>query len=75
MAKPSVGDQMTTTKIHLGGGVYAEFDGYHIVLTTGYPLVSSNTNPSPANRIHLTPPAIEVLIEYRNTLQREIKSE
>ena len=37
-------------KVYLGDGVYAESDGYHLVLTTGSPL---NGEPKPENRIYL----------------------
>jgi len=35
-------------KRYIGDGVYAEYDGYHLVLTTGSPL-----HEKPENRVYL----------------------
>lgn len=44
-------------KEYIGDSVYANFDGYHIVLTTenGY---------GPSNTIALEPPVLNCLVEY-----------
>lgn len=48
-----------TDKIYLGDSVYAQFDGYHIILTTenGYP-------DDPRNRIALEPQVLSALNTY-----------
>jgi len=55
-------------KIYLGDSVYADFDGYHIILTTenGYP-------DDPRNRIALEPSVLDKLNHYarRITAARE----
>ena len=43
---------------YLGDGVYAEYDGYHLVLTTG-----SSLNEKPENRVYLD-------TQVRNALRR-----
>ncbi len=43
---------------YLGDGVYAEYDGYHLVLTTG-----SSLNEKPENRVYLD-------TQVRNELRR-----
>lgn len=50
-----------TDKQYLGDSVYAEFDGYHIWLTTenGFP-------DDPTNRIALEPPVLAALVAYAN---------
>lgn len=46
-------------RVYLGDSVYAEFDGYHIILTTnnGYP-------DDPRNRIALEPEVWQALRHY-----------
>ena len=46
-------------KVYLGDSVYAEFDGYGIILTTnnGYP-------DDPRNKIMLDPDTIEALLYF-----------
>ena len=46
-------------KVYLGDSVYADFDGYHIILTTenGYP-------DDPRNRIALEPSVLDALNLY-----------
>jgi len=50
---------MSETKQYLGDSVYADFDGYHIWLTTenGYP-------DDPRNKIALEPCVFEALKQY-----------
>lgn len=61
------GAQMTTqTKRYIGDSVYADFDGYHIILTTENGLPND-----PSNRIALEPAVIDCLILYREWLSRE----
>ena len=59
-------------KDYLGDSVYADFDGYHIILTTenGYP-------DDPRNRIALEPSVLDALNHYarRMNAAREEKHE
>ncbi len=56
---------MSNFKDYLGDSVYADFDGYHIVLTTenGY---------GPSNTIALEPPVLRALDAYRATLNSRL---
>lgn len=56
-------------KIYLGDSVYAEFDGYHIILTTenGYP-------DDPSNRIALEPSVLHALNHYAERIYRHESS-
>ena len=51
---------METDKQYIGDSVYAQFDGYHIILTTenGYP-------DDPRNRIALEPQVLSALKQYQ----------
>jgi hypothetical protein len=51
-------------KVYLGDSVYADFDGWHIVLTTenGYP-------DDPRNRICIGPDEYQGLIRYVESLR------
>lgn len=51
-----------TTKTYLGDGVYADFDGYVIVLTTENGLCATN-------RIVLEPEVCEALVTYMKRVQ------
>jgi len=53
-------------KVYLGDSVYANFDGYHIILTTenGYP-------DDPRNRIALEPAVLSALNQYRDAIMAE----
>lgn len=53
-----------TKKRYLGDSVYANFDGYRIILTTENDFESSNT-------IYLEPGAIEALVDYIKILNGE----
>ena len=44
-------------KIYLGDAVYANYDGYHVVLTT-------ENGISTTNKIFLEPPVYQALIKY-----------
>jgi hypothetical protein len=58
---------MTNDKIYLGDAVYADCDGYHIVLTT-------EDGVSTTNRICLEPSVWVALLRYVNHLaQRQAK--
>jgi hypothetical protein len=48
---------------YLGDGVYAGFDGYHVILTT------QHGESRPNNIIYLEPDVIEQLRQYLGTLQ------
>ena len=48
--------------IYLGDGVYASFDGYHIVLTANIPTTDT---------IYLDSHVAEALVEYINKLRGE----
>ena len=45
-------------KTYLGDGVYSEFDGYQIKLTT------ENGSPTPTNTIYLEPDVVTNLVEH-----------
>lgn len=51
---------------YLGDGVYASFDGYHIMLDT--------RAQSPVNRIALEPAVFDMLNQYRRYIQAAIES-
>ena len=56
------------TKDYLGDSVYADFDGYHVILTT------ENGHPDdPRNRIFLEPSVISGLQEYAKRARAEYK--
>lgn len=48
-------------KRYLGDSVYADFDGYHIVLTT-------ENGFGPSNTICLEPPVLDALTLYREAV-------
>jgi hypothetical protein len=50
---------------YLGDGVYASWDGYHVVLDLR---AQDNTT-----RISLEPSVFDALIDYRKSVQQEIK--
>lgn len=53
-------------KVYLGDSVYAQFDDYHVILTT------ENGMPSdPSNMIALEPTVIVALTEYIERLKQE----
>lgn len=56
-------------KTYLGDGVYSEFDGYHIKLTT------ENGTPTPTSTIYLDPEVATNLVEHirRISLYRGLK--
>lgn len=53
------------SKQYLGDSVYADFDGYNIILTT-------ENGFGPSNKIILEPEVLEALIEYRQKIKEEI---
>ncbi len=53
-----------TRKIYLGDAVYAEFDGYAVILTTEDGLQTTNT-------IYLEPEVLAALDEYVKSLRGE----
>lgn len=57
---------MENYRRYLGDGVYVEFDGYHIVLTTSNGIVETNT-------IKLEPEIFEALVNYENELRKKTK--
>lgn len=54
---------MEMGKTYLGDSVYAQFDGYHIVLTTENGLPSG-----PSNTIALEPAVLSALVRFRNDI-------
>lgn len=48
-------------KSYLGDSVYAEFDGYHVILTT-------ENGDGPSNRICLDPGVLDCLDRYKNKI-------
>lgn len=61
---------MLVEKTYLGDSVYADFDGFHVILTTenGYP-------DDPRNRIALEPPVFAALVKYRDALMAAAERE
>jgi len=57
---------MKEIKDYLGDSVYANFDGYHIVLTTNNGLGASNT-------IALDPDVYNALLQFKERIKQEIK--
>lgn len=53
---------MNVDPVYLGDGVYAAFDGYHVVLSL--PMQS----PNPDNAIYLEPEVLAALDEYRTRI-------
>jgi hypothetical protein len=53
---------MSELKQYLGDGVYADFDDYHIVLTT-------ENGEAIVQKIYLEPQVLEMLDEYRAWLR------
>jgi hypothetical protein len=49
------------SKVYLGDSVYADFDGYHVVLTTENGMGASNT-------IYMEPPVLTALYAYVESL-------
>ena len=56
---------MEDSKQYLGDSVYAEFDGYHIVLTT-----ENGLPADPSNTIALEPTVYAALIRYHEWLSQ-----
>jgi hypothetical protein len=56
-------------KCYLGDGVYAGFDGYHIVLTT------QHGESRPNNIIYLDPNVIAQLLQYLDNMQPLIQKD
>ena len=54
-------------KEYLGDSVYAEFDGFHIVLTT-------NNGEGPTNTICLEPAVMDELWQYQQRLAQAIQA-
>jgi hypothetical protein len=52
------------TKDYLGDSVYADFDGYHIVLTT-----ENGYHDDPRNQIAMEPQVLSALDRYRARLK------
>jgi hypothetical protein len=48
-------------KVYLGDSVYADFDGYHVVLTTG-------NGFGPSNTIYLEPAVLAALLKYAESV-------
>lgn len=55
-------------KIYLGDSVYADFDGYHIILTTNNGFGATNT-------IALDPHVFYALIDYKKRLNERLGEE
>jgi hypothetical protein len=56
---------MEKYKRYLGDGVYVEFDGYHIVLTTGSGVTATN-------KIYMETEVFQKLVEYEKMLKKAI---
>jgi hypothetical protein len=57
-------------KQYIGDSVYADFDGYHVVLTT-----ENGLSGDPSNRIYLAPPEMDALIKYFQWLEHHPRVE
>lgn len=57
---------MSNYKEYLGDGVYLDYDGFHIVLTT-------EDGISVTNRICLEPEFPEKIVEYRTQVYKKIE--
>ena len=55
-------------KMYLGDSVYAQFDGYHIVLTT-----ENGLPTDPSNTIALEPAVMLALIRFKTELERRLQ--
>ena len=55
-------------KVYLGDGVYADFDGYHIVLTTEDGIETTNT-------IYLEAAVLNALNRYRKAVESSLNPE
>lgn len=51
-------------KVYLGDSVYAQHDGYHVILTT-----ENGYHDDPRNQIALEPPVLRALNEYVERLK------
>ena len=58
---------MNDDDTYLGDGVYARFDGYHIILEL--------TQQYPRDRIALEPSVFDKLVEYKEGLVRKYQKE
>ncbi len=56
-------------KRYLGDGVYVEFDGYHIVLTTEDGRSGTEDGRSTTNKIYLETGVMEALLKYDKELK------
>lgn len=57
---------MRSNKQYLGDSVYAEWDGYHIILMT-----ENGLPTDPSNRIYIEPQVLDALNNYAKTLIKE----
>ncbi len=57
---------MMSWKTYIGDSVYAEFDGYGVILTTenGYP-------DDPRNKIYLEPEVFDSLVEWLKMIEKQ----
>ena len=69
MPSPSPRSTMTNQKFkqYIGDSVYADFDSYHIILTT-------ENGFGPSNTIALEPSVLHSLVEYQNWLKGRIEA-
>lgn len=56
---------MENHRKYLGDSVYADFDGYHIILTT-----ENGLPTDPSNRIAIEPAVLDALNRYQQYLTR-----
>ena len=55
---------------YLGDAVYADFDGYHIILTT--PTHNGCEMPPPESTIALEPDVFMALVKYKDEIMKEM---
>jgi len=58
---------LETLKVYLGDGVYADFDGHDLTLTTENGIETTN-------RIVLEPEVMQSLVDYISWLKKEINA-
>ena len=54
---------MSQHKVYIGDSVYADFDGYHVILTT-------ENGAGPDNTIYLEPRVFDALVTYVGSLNK-----
>jgi hypothetical protein len=61
-------DEVNKYKEYLGDSVYANFDGYHIILTT-----ENGIPEDPSNEIFLEPNVLQNIFEYSKNITKKLE--